>query len=265
MEITSPNNAHVRRVQALQRSTRRRLREKLMVAEGVRLVQEALASKLPIEEAFYTPDFAAAPEGQALLATFEERQIRYCQVPEDLMMAMSDTETPQGILVVLPTPEIPPAAPGFILVPDNIRDPGNLGTMLRTAWATNVSQVLLPPGNVDGANPKVVRAGMGAHFYVSIQTVAWEELREMLTSIPDAVWLAEMRAGVPYSEAHWRDNIALIIGGEASGAGPEARALAQRHVTIPMAPGVDSLNAAIAAAILMFEVARQQSRLRPPV
>ena len=235
-----------------------------MVAEGMRLVQEALASKLPIEEAFYTADFAADPEGQALLAKFKERQIRYCQVPADLMMAMSDTETPQGILVVLPTPEIPPAAPGFILVPDNIRDPGNLGTMLRTAWATNVSQVMLPPGNVDVTNPKVMRAGMGAHFYVSIRSVTWGALREMIALSKVQVWLAEMREGVPYSEADWHENIALIIGGEAAGAGPEARALAQHHVTIPMAPGVDSLNAAIAAAILMFEVARQQSRLRHP-
>jgi len=262
LEITSPNNEHVRRVQALQRSTRRRSREKLMVAEGTRLVEEALASKLPIEEAFYTADFAAAPEGQAILTTFKKRQIRYCHVPEDLMMAMSDTETPQGILVVLPTPEIPPAAPGFILVPDNIRDPGNLGTMLRTAWATNVSQVLLPPGNVDVTNPKVVRAGMGAHFYVSTRPVTWAALREMIAFAK--IWLAEMREGVPYSKADWHENIALIIGGEATGAGPEARALAQHHVYIPMAPGVDSLNAAIAAAILMFEVARQQSRLSPP-
>ena len=233
-----------------------------MVAEGTRLVQEALASKLPIEEAFYTADFAANPEGQALLAMFKDRQIRYNQVPENLMMAMSDTETPQGILIVLPTPEIPPTAPGFILVPDNIRDPGNLGTMLRTAWATNVSQVLLPPGNVDATNPKVVRAGMGAHFYVSIRSVTWEALRKMITSTK--VWLAEMREGIPYSEADWHENITLVIGGEAAGAGPEARAIAQHPVYIPMAPGVDSLNAAIAAAILMFEVARQQSRLHPP-
>ena len=165
---------------------------------------------------------------------------------------------------MLPTPEIPPAAPGFILLPDNIRDPGNLGTMLRTAWATNVSQVLLPPGNVDVTNPKVMRAGMGAHFYVSIRSVTWGALREMIALSKVQVWLAEMREGVPYSEADWHENIALIIGGEAAGAGPEARALAQHHVTIPMAPGVDSLNAAIAAAILMFEVARQQSRLRHP-
>lgn len=235
-----------------------------MVAEGVRLVQEALASQLPIAEVFFTADFAADPEGAALLAIFEERQIRRCQAPEELMRAMSDTETPQGILIVLPTPEIPPGPPGFILVPDNIRDPGNLGAMLRTAWATNVSQVWLPPGNVDVTNPKVVRAGMGAHFYVSMRSVTWEALRERIASTQVCqVWLAEMREGVPYSEANWRDNIALIIGGEAAGAGPEARALAQRHVYIPMAPGVDSLNAAIAAAILMFEVARQQSRLRP--
>ena len=233
-----------------------------MVAEGTRLVEEALASKLPIEEAFYTADFAADPAGKALLAIFEEHQIRCCQVPEDLMLAMSDTETPQGILIVLPTPEIPPAAPGLILIPDNIRDPGNLGTMLRTAWATNVSQVLLPPGNVDVTNPKVVRAGMGAHFYVSMQSVTWEALREIIA--PTKVWLAEMREGIPYSKANWHENIALIIGGEAAGAGPEARALAQHHVYIPMVPGVDSLNAAIAAAILMFEIARQQSRLSHP-
>lgn len=175
------------------------------------------------------------------------------------MALMSDTETPQGILAVLPIPDLPDdAASGLTLLPDRIRDPGNLGTMLRTAWAAGVRRVLIPPGCVDPTNPKVVRAGMGAHFHLPLRRPSWDEIEAMTAG--DRVWLAEAGMGTPYDEVDWRGAVTLIIGGEARGAGARAHRLAAgRHVYIPMAPGVESLNAAMATAVLLFEARRQRS------
>jgi TrmH family RNA methyltransferase len=257
-KIVSLKSERVRRVQTLERSTRRRYHEGLFVAEGLRLVQETLTAGLPIHEVFYTATFAESIVGDALVAACVERTSACWEVSVEVMQALADTETPQGILVVLPIPDLYcDAAAPLTLIPDAIRDPGNLGTMLRTAWAAGVSQVLLPPGMVDYTNPKVVRAGMGAHFCLPIHRATWEDIRASLNGAE--VWLAEAGPGTPYDAVDWRGRVALVVGGEAEGASPEGRALAAgRHVTIPMAHGVDSLNAAMAAVIVLFEAARQR-------
>ncbi len=257
-KIVSLSNERVRRVQALQRGTRRRYQEGLFVAEGLRLVQEALAVNMPFYEVFYTAAFAESAPGSAFIAACMERANSCWEVPVEVMQALADTETPQGVLVVLPIPDLPcEAATPFTLIPDAIRDPGNLGTMLRTAWAAGVSRVLLPPGTVDHTNPKVVRAAMGAHFHLPIRRAAWDDI--CVDREETDVWLAEAGPGTPYDAVDWRGRVALVVGGEAEGASPEGRALAAgRQVTIPMARGVDSLNAAMAAVIVLFEAARQR-------
>jgi TrmH family RNA methyltransferase len=229
-----------------------------LVVEGLRLAQEALDAGLPIREAFYTEAFAESAPGKSLIDACVARSESSWEVSPDVMQVLSDTETPQGILLVMPIPDLPcdEEAP-FILIPDNVRDPGNLGTMLRAAWAAGVSQVLLPPGTVDYTSPKVVRAGMGAHFHLPLRRAAWDEIRAVVARAD--VWLAEAGQGTPYDAVDWRGRVALIVGGEAEGAGPAGRTLAAgRHVVIPMARGVDSLNAAMASAIVLFEAARQR-------
>jgi len=257
-KIVSLSNERVRRVQALERSTRRRYQESLFVVEGLRLAQEAVDAGSPIHEAFYTAAFAASAAGQSLVAACAARAASCWEVSSEVMQALADTETPQGILLVVPILHLPCEAQSpLTLIPDAVRDPGNLGTMLRTAWAAGVSQVLLPPGTVDYTGPKVVRAGMGAHFHLPLRRATWDEIRAAVAG--SAIWLAEAGPGTPYDAVDWRGRVTLIVGGEAEGAGPEGRALAAgRHVVIPMAPGVDSLNAAMAAAILLFEAARQR-------
>ncbi len=257
--IESLSNDKVRRVQALLRSTRRRHREGLLVAEGVRLVREAVVAELPLTWCFYTADFAATAVGGALVERIAMAgEGALWEVTPEVLAALTDTETPQGVVVVMPTPVLPaPDAPAVTLILDGVRDPGNLGTILRTAWAAGVSQVLLPPGAVDPTNPKVVRAGMGAHFHVPIRRCGWDEICAEVAGA--SVWLAAADGATLYDAVDWRGRVALIMGGEAEGAGPEARALAgSRRVMIPMAPGVESLNAAVATAILLFEMARQR-------
>lgn len=257
-QITSLNNERVRRAQALQRGARRRDREGLLTVEGLRLADEALRWGGPIAEAFYTETFAASEAGRPLLAALADRAIPCWETAEAVFATLADTQTPQGILLVLPLPELPvPSRPALVLAPDGVRDPGNLGTMLRTAWAVGVSAVLLPPGTVDVYNPKVVRAGMGAHFHVPLRCAPWSDIAERVAGTQ--VWLAEAGRGTVYDAVDWRAPTTLIVGGEAQGAGHEARALAgNRGVYIPMAAGVDSLNVGVATAVLLFEAARQR-------
>jgi len=256
--ITSTSNAQVKRVRQLQRDARERAASGLCVVEGLRLAREATLSQAQIEAAYITAQFRAQSAGAELERLLQQRGAPLTEVTPAVMQAMADTETPQGILLVLSLPPLPFPERGFFFIPDGVRDPGNLGTMLRTAWAAGVEAVCLPPGTVDPTNPKVLRAGMGAHFHLPLLRLDWEALHTLLAGAP--VWLAEAQGAVPYSEVDWRgEKAGLIVGGEAFGAGLEARRLAAgRHVRIPMAPGVESLNAASAAAILLFAAARQR-------
>lgn len=259
--ITSPSNAQVKRVRLLQREARERAATGLCVVEGVRLCREALQSTAHIEAAYVTADFLAQPAGETLLAQLTARNTPVTQVSPAVMEAMADTETPQGILLVLALPRFPVPERGLFFIPDGVRDPGNLGTMLRTAWASGTAALLLPPGNADPTAPKVLRAGMGAHFHLPFYRLPWEEIAATLQGAP--VWLAEAQGAVPYTEVNWRGaKVGLIVGGEAFGAGEQARRLAQgRHVRIPMAPGIESLNAAVAAAVLLFAAATQRGEV----
>jgi TrmH family RNA methyltransferase len=177
-----------------------------------------------------------------------------------VLRAASDTQAPQGLLVVLPTRSRPiPPRPDFLLIADAVRDPGNLGTMLRTAAAAGVEGFLLPPGAVDPFSPKVVRAGMGAHFRLPVHALEWEEIDQLLQRTALQVFLAAAGRGLAYTQADFRQPLALIVGGEAEGAGDQSRSLSGAQVHIPMPGGMESLNAAVAAAVLLFEVVRQRS------
>lgn len=134
-----------------------------------------------------------------------------------------------------------------------------LGSMLRTAAAAGVDAVFLPKGSVDVFSPKVVRAAMGAHFRLPIWVAAWDEIALRLRRSALEVYLADVKAAEVYTRFDLRSPLALIVGGEAAGAGEMAHQLAHARLYIPMAGGIESLNAAAAAAVLLFEVARQRS------
>jgi TrmH family RNA methyltransferase len=174
------------------------------------------------------------------------------------MRAASDTETPQGILAVLTLKELPIPEPlDFALVVDGVRDPGNLGSILRSAAAAAVEAVLLPPGAADPFAPKVVRGGMGAHFRLPIHQLSWDGIYASLEGLQ--VFLAAASGELDYFQADFRSPLALVIGSEAQGASSQARQLATAQVYIPMPGGSESLNAAVAAGVLMFEVVRQRA------
>jgi len=202
----------------------------------------------------YTPAWAATPAGQRLLPALLPAAEGDWLVSEAVLAACADTETPQGVLAVVPFMTLSPR-PGLILILDRLRDPGNLGSILRSAEAAGVGQAILTPGTVDLYNPKVVRGAMGAHFRLPAAALHWPAIVERLAGL--AVWLADAAGEVAYDAVDWTQPAALIVGGEAAGAGENASALATGRVRIPMAGGAESLNAAMAATVILFEAARQ--------
>ncbi len=256
--ITSPSNAKVKLVRSLARR-RTRYADRQFVLEGVRGIEEALGAGTVPALAFYT----AAAESDARVCALVDRlraaTPEVFEASEAVMQAMSNTETPSGILAVMPFVELPlPAHPNFLLILDAIRDPGNVGTILRSAWAAGVDQVFFAPDTVDPYNDKVVRAAMGAHFHVPLRSANWEMIGESLRTVP-RVYLADARGQVVYTHADWTRPVALIVGGEAEGASDAARQLATARVSVPMHGGAESLNVAMAATVLMFQASEQSA------
>jgi TrmH family RNA methyltransferase len=265
--ITSTHNPKIQLVRKLQAHARARREESTFVVEGVRLAEDALQAGREAKLVFYTAELSA--RGQMVVQGFANQGASVEQVTPEVMKAISDTETPQGLLVALALSPLPlPPAPDFLLIPDGVRDPGNLGTLLRAAAAAGVQAVLLPPGSTDPYAPKVVRSAMGAHFRLPVHSLDWKAiltcLHPPLPTVQPRVYLADASGGLPYTQTDFRLPLALIVGGEAAGAGNEAIELADARVHIPMPGGMESLNAAVAAAVLMFEVVRQREKTFTP-
>ncbi len=254
--ITSTQNPKIKWLHALQGQARQRREDGAFIIEGVRLAEEALAGGWNARLVVYTEDLNA--RGQAVVAGFVARGAASEQVSDSVLRFASDTETPQGLLVVLDWQAARlPVRLDFVFIPDKLRDPGNLGTMLRTAAAAGVQAVFLPPETTDAFAPKVLRAAMGAHFHLPIQSLGWDEIAGAIQGLN--IYLASAGEGSPYTQADLKAPLALIVGGEAEGASSQASALSTARVHIPMPGGSESLNAAVAAGVLMFEVLRQRS------
>jgi TrmH family RNA methyltransferase len=251
--ITSTHNERVKYVRSLVRR-RAREQEDRFVVEGTRLVDEMVRAGVRPALVLYTAAWAAGPAAQRLLPSLARSEEGTWEVSDHVLAACADTVTPQGVLAVVPSIHLAPRR-GLILILDRLADPGNLGTILRSAEATAVGQVILPPGTVDPFGPKTVRAAMGAHFRQPMARLDWPEIGARVAD--RAVWLADARGDVAYDEVDWSAPAALIVGGEAAGAGEEAGDLATGRVFIPMSGETESLNAAMAATVILFEVARQ--------
>lgn len=254
--ITSKTNRKVRYVRSLYRRSIRQ-QERRFVIEGVRLIEEMIQAGREPAFFFYTGEGSENTRAGALVEALASSSAEVLRVSEDVMRFMADTKTPQGVLAVVDFPEEEPTVSSFSLVLDGVRDPGNLGTILRTAQAAGVEQVVTVRGTVDLFGPKVVRGGMGAHFRLHLLwDRSWEEVERSLEG--KQTLLADPRAGTPYHQVDWTVPTALIVGGEAHGAGRKARGLASQRVTIPMRGKVESLNVAVATSVMLFEAAWQR-------
>ena len=259
--ITSAHNARIQQVRKLLSRRRERRLQNLFVVEGVRLGEEA--EKAGTEAEFVLIGASLSERGRLLADRFSQRGIPVEEVEETLLRSLSDTETPQGMLVVLPLPAAELPQPwDFLVVADNLRDPGNLGTLLRSAAAAGAHGLLVTPGTTDPFAPKVVRAGMGAHFRLPIRAATWDEIGALCQQRPGRaaqILVANSGSGTSCWQTDLTVPLALVIGSEAEGAQPEARTYAGGAIHIPMPGQSESLNAGVAAGILLFEIVRQRA------
>lgn len=256
--ITSVKNPKVQWIRLLLGRRQDREREQAYVVEGVRLVEEAAASSLPMRCALYTSDLSV--RGKAVITSLIQRGVDVEEVLPHVLAAVTGTESPQGLVAVMTLQSKPlPTQANFVLILDTLRDPGNVGTLLRTASAAGVQAVLVSPESVDVFSPKVVRSAMGAHFQLPIQQATWQQIQQHVTNWGVTPWLSEAGASQTIYTADFRSPIALVISSEAEGASKDARKIARYAVAIPMPGRAESLNAAVAGSILIFEVIRQRT------
>jgi len=256
--LTSTKNPRIQYIRKLQRSSRLRRQEGVFIVEGVRLIEESHKAGWLPDLVLFTDDISQ--RGQLLLQLYKDEGVDVLQVAPHVMQAAGDIQTPQGILAVVPILELHvPEEINFLLILDGIRDPGNLGTILRTAQAAGIDAVVTTPGTVDPFSPKVIRSGMGAHFKLPIHQFNWGEIQDLINKNELLVFIADSSNGKLLYDTDFKCPLALIIGGEAEGASLEAVNIADNSLHIPMVGEIDSLNSAVAAAILMFEVLHQRS------
>jgi TrmH family RNA methyltransferase len=259
--ITSASNPRVKRLTALGRKAKLRREERVFILEGERPYADTPMEYL--KEIYMTEEFLSEKHGGPAPGG--------CMVvTPEIMRKISDTDTPQGVLCVAKMPsytreDLLGSSDGrtpLLLLLENIQDPGNLGTMMRTAEAAGVTGVLMSRDTVDLFNPKTVRATMSAIFRVPFLYTddLVGEIHRLQEENGVAVYAAHLRASKPYDEADCTGACAFLIGNEGNGLTDEAADAATARVHIPMQGNIESLNAAMAAGILLFEGARQRRR-----
>jgi RNA methyltransferase, TrmH family len=255
------SNPKIVRLLTLARDLRRRkAREKrgLFVAEGVRAVEELVRSSLRIEGILAAPQLAEAPRGAALLESIQGRGLTVESVGASEFASAAETESPQGVLALAHIPtsgldDLRPAEPLRLLILDAVQDPGNVGTILRTAAALGANAVVALPGTVDLWNAKVVRSGMGAHFQLPAIHATWDELLAFRRAHDVHLWGADA-AGAPIGDRAVPKRLGIVVGNEGAGLSESIRSSLDVLVSIPMAGHSESLNVAVAAGILLHQV-----------
>jgi len=263
--LESLQNEQVKYVVSLQR---RKAREEaqLFVIEGWRFVEEAVSRNAPLKKVYVCPKREPL-KWQAFQKKLQEQSIPFEEVDERVLRKMSSTEEPQGILAVVRQTnnswsEIRINRLSVLLILDGIQDPGNLGTILRTALAAGVRYVCLTPGTVDLYNPKVLRSTMGALFSLVFLTGKQPEaILDFCRERGLSVIMGDIQGNSLYQTSLPKGPLALVVGNEGKGPSSLFRSAEVQRVTIPMAQDVESLNVAIAAGILLFEIVRQRDSL----
>ena len=257
--ITSAQNQKIQLVRRLTAKRKEREAAGLYIAEGIRLAEEALKYAADCEFLLWSAPLSLRAE--ALVRGFTEAGTAVEEIDPRLMDSIAGTDSPQGVLAVMRMRRLPlPESADFVILADGVQDPGNLGTLFRTAAAAKADAVLLMPGCADEFSPKVIRSGMGTHFRLPILKTDWDRAEKWLRSLPGMrILAADSDGGISCWETDLRGPAAIIIGSEGNGPCDRALELADARILIPMPGEIESLNAGIAAGILIFEVVRQRS------
>jgi len=271
--ISSLQNPLIKETKKLQQKKYRDIRKEFLV-EGVRLVEEGLKAG-SLSGAFYEEDLLAQERGRLLVEELsllvQEKALAYCvQVAPPVLQSLAETRTPQGIVAVARQKEAvlgeatatAAAKPerGLLLVVDGVSDPGNFGTLIRTAWAAGAEAVVCLQGTADCYNAKTIRATMGAVFSAPLITgVSWEDVRRWCRAHGYQIIAGDLAANTVYFDGDYAPKAALVVGSEGQGLSAVRREDVDLCVRIPLANGVESLNAAVAGGLLLYEIMRQRA------
>ncbi|MFZ9857408.1 MAG: TrmH family RNA methyltransferase [Roseiflexaceae bacterium] len=257
--IQSTANPQVRFIRSLRDDRSLRRSERMFVLEGVRLVGDVFSSGQQPQFVLYDPEqLQQTTAGQALLALLTRHNVPQSPTTAAVIKSVSDTNSPQGVVAIARWPELTISHQRLVVVCDEIQDPGNLGTIIRSADAVGVDAIYCTIGSVDAFAPKTVRASMGSIMRVPIRTdMSWDAIMSALRGV--TVYAADGGStSQPHTAIDWSQPSALIVGNEARGLGVTARTVTNHFVHIPMRSGIESLNAAMATTIMLFEAQRQR-------
>lgn len=257
--ITSTSNARVKELMQLQKKSKVRNEQGVFLVEGVKMYQEIPQGQLV---KVYVSETFADKQKEEINRLKDRRKLEY--LSDHVFQYVSDTKTPQGILCVVRQSsycleDILEAEDAHLLVLDNLQDPGNLGTILRTAEGAGVTGIIISKESVDIYNPKVIRSTMGSIYRVPFVYV--EDLKEAIAKVKAHgifTYAAHLDGKNSYDKEDYTKKTAFLIGNEGNGLRKEIADLADTWIRIPMQGQVESLNAAIATSVLMFETARQR-------
>ena len=261
--ITSRDNALVKKVLKLHTSTGRK-RAGQYFTEGIRSVGQALDSKAPVSEVIYSKRVYGLGSGRELMDRVFKAGINIVEVSESLFKFICDTESPQHIMAVIDIKEcdreevMDVKEPLFVIV-DGIQDPGNLGTIIRTADGAGASAVLLLKGTTDPYSPKVVRSTMGSNYSIPVfRERDAGELFDALNKKGIRLIASSPESGTPYWNADFTGSIGIIIGNEANGISEQVLEYSDQSVALPMPGRAESLNAAVACGVLLYKALEQR-------
>jgi TrmH family RNA methyltransferase len=266
--VKSRDNPLVRRVRSLRHAKFRRS-SGLYPAEGVRLLEDAVAAGVDLPVALVSPRLFRSPRGRSLARELAGRAERLAAVPDNLMAALHETRTHQGVVAIaarhdVPLEDLPPGATRSLVLAHRVQDPGNLGAIFRSTDASAADGVITTPETVDPFNPKTVRTAMGSLFRVPVAVAGSLELAAAFCRSRGMRIIAAHLEGTPFQQCDLSSPFALVMGREGEGLVAEDLATADLTVSIPMRQGADSLNVGAAAAVLLYEAARQRGYHFPP-
>lgn len=262
--ITSSQNKFIKLAASLKQ---KKYRDEVgsFLVEGVRLVEEAVRSDWPVEICICNEESTKNQRVQEILASAQLKHCRVIQVSDAIYSKLTDTKEPQGLMAIMkkklcPLEDMLEAEEnGFFILLDNVQDPGNVGTMIRTAAAAGCSGVILTKGCADVFGTKAVRASMGSVFYVPIvEGLTSSEIISRLGQHGTSIFATSLESSKVYSAVDFKPSVAIVFGNEGNGVSREFLEKAQERLYIPLANHVESLNVAASAAVILYEVVRQR-------
>ena len=264
-QLASRNNPLLKTIRLVSAGSRRAPRS-LVAAEGIRVLEEVDRAGCDIEAVVISEHFGSAAREKVLLDVWQSKGVRRYRIADPLFESVSAVRTPQGAIALVRVPELSldalvPAKNPLILFACGIQDPGNLGTLIRTAAAASASMVCTAKSTVSPRNPKAIRSSAGAFFLLPlVEHVATSDFRNYCDSHSIRLYRTDSHQGMLYTQADLRSPCAILLGNEGSGLAEEDFG-GLPAIRISMAEGVESLNVAAAGAVLFFEALRQRQNL----